>query len=71
MTPDAPTWLGAAGYAERVRLESRNGRDMAASFPEVVEALRAIPCDLVIDGELVICDERGRPQFERLGSAPA
>src|SRR5688572_9504945 len=57
----------ATKHGTRVHLESRRGRDMAPSFPEVVEALRAIPHDFVIDGELVICDERGCPQFERLG----
>jgi bifunctional non-homologous end joining protein LigD len=45
--------------SNRKKLESRRGRDMAASFPEVVDALRAMPRDFVIDGELVICDERG------------
>lgn len=40
---------------------------MAGSFPELVQELRAIEHDLVIDGELVVCDERGCPQFERLG----
>jgi bifunctional non-homologous end joining protein LigD len=72
----APGWIFELKYdgfrclttkrGQRVKLESRRGRDMAASFPEVVEALRAIPHDLVIDGELVICDARGCPQFERL-----
>lgn len=51
----------------RVRLLSRNGRDMSGSFPELVQEMRALEHDLVLDGELVICDERGCPQFERLG----
>jgi hypothetical protein len=56
----APGWIFELKYdgfrclmtkrGQRVELESRRGRDMAASFPEVVEALRAIPHDFVIDG---------------------
>jgi len=49
-----------------VRLESRNGRDMTACFPELAEELAAIDADLVVDGEVVICDEMGRPQWNRL-----
>lgn len=49
-----------------VRLLSRNGNDMTARFPEVVESLRAIAADLVVDAELVVCDEMGRPQWDRL-----
>jgi bifunctional non-homologous end joining protein LigD len=57
----------ASKRGKRVRLESRNGRDMTAAFPELVAAMRTIQRDLVIDGELVICDERGCPQFAKLG----
>ena len=37
-----------------------------AQFPEVVQALQAIDADWVIDGELVVCDDYGRPQWDRL-----
>ena len=47
----------AAIDARRVRLITRNGRDKAKQFPEVVEALRAIARrvrrPLVLDGEIV------------------
>lgn len=56
----------ATKHGKRVRLESRNGRDMAPQFPELVDAMRALDHDLVLDGELVICDERGHPQWDRL-----
>ena len=72
----APGWIFELKYdglrvlasrrGQRVRLESSRGRDMAPSFPELVDALRAIPHELILDGELVVCDGRGRPQFERL-----
>jgi bifunctional non-homologous end joining protein LigD len=51
----------------RVRIESRNLNDIAASYPE----LRALGRELgareaVLDGEIVAFDEHGTPSFERL-----
>jgi bifunctional non-homologous end joining protein LigD len=59
------------GGAATVELWSRNGRDKAAQFPEVVRALRALSASLpgvtVLDGELVALDRRGEPtSFTRL-----
>ena len=51
---------------KRVTLLSRNGRDMARSFPEIVSELSKLPGTLAIDGELVVIDSKGRPQFEPL-----
>jgi bifunctional non-homologous end joining protein LigD len=49
------------------QLLSRNGNDLSPCFPEIVQALRALPFDrLVLDGELVALDEQGRPNFQRL-----
>ena len=57
-----------AGLEEgEARLVSRNGNDLTASFPEVARALEALPfTDLVVDGEVVVHDERGIPSFQRL-----
>lgn len=38
---------------ERVRLFSRTLNDVSSSYPEIVEALRAIPGDFMLDGEIV------------------
>jgi len=49
------------------RLITRNGHDIAAGFPELARALRALPFDgLILDCELVVPDEAGRPSFQRL-----
>ena len=49
------------------RLYTRNGNDATTWFPEVVRALRALPvADFVLDGEVVMHDEAGRPSFQRL-----
>ena len=57
-----------AGRQGRVcRLVTRNGTDATSWFPELVRALRALPVDdFVIDGEVVLHDEAGRPSFQRL-----
>lgn len=53
-------------YRRVVRLESRNGNNMADKFPELLRDLEAIPHDFVADSELVILDERGCPQWSKL-----
>jgi ATP-dependent DNA ligase len=58
----------ATKHGKRTRLESHNGLELSGRFPELVHALRSIDADLVIDGELVVCDGYGRPVFERLKS---
>ncbi len=50
-----------------VRLRYRGGSDPSAQFPEVVEALRALPSDdFILDGELVVEDDDGKPSFSML-----
>jgi bifunctional non-homologous end joining protein LigD len=64
-------WDGvrAIAYCEtgRLRLESRNRREITPHYPE----LRAMAAELgsrdaVLDGEVVAFDDEGRPSFERL-----
>jgi bifunctional non-homologous end joining protein LigD len=49
-----------------VRLLTRNGNDLADRFPEIVKGVMALKGDLVIDGELVVADEKGHPSFYEL-----
>ena len=72
---DRPGWLFELKYdgfrvlaihqGETRRVLSRRGNDLSGCFPEIVACLGALP-ELVLDGELVVLDERGKPQFERL-----
>jgi len=72
--PVGPGWafeikfdgVRAIGYAgpSRLRVVSRNDRDISGSYPEVA-GLR-LPAGVVVDGELVALDERGRPDFALL-----
>ncbi len=51
----------------QARLLYRRGMDSTATFPEIARALRALPFDsFVLDGEVVVLDEKARPSFGRL-----
>ncbi len=51
----------------RAEVRMRSGADGTTRFPEIAAAVAALPySDLVLDGEIVILDERGRPRFEAL-----
>jgi len=51
----------------RVRLLSRNRRDISAAFPEIADAVSRLPCDaFALDGEVVALDDLGLSSFERL-----
>ena len=55
-----------------VRLTSRNGNDLTATFPELGELHDAVDAEAraagetVLDGEIVALDSRDRPSFSRL-----
>jgi bifunctional non-homologous end joining protein LigD len=52
---------------EKVSLLSRNENELTARFPEIVEAIKALPTgEWVIDGEVVALDEEGRSSFQLL-----
>jgi bifunctional non-homologous end joining protein LigD len=51
--------------AHGVRLSSRRGTNLMPCFPEIVGHLAGLP-HLILDGELVVLDDRGHPQFDRL-----
>ncbi len=51
----------------RVRATSRNGRDVTGSYPELRPLGEAAGAEqLLLDSELVVLDEGGRPSFSRL-----
>jgi len=52
---------------DEVKLLSRNGLDFTRMFPRVVEELRGQLVDgMILDGELVAFDARGKPSFNAL-----
>ncbi len=63
-------WDGYRALAEirdgAVSLYSRNGISFNRKFSAVAEALRNCEFDAVLDGEIVVVDDRGVPDFQRL-----
>lgn len=48
-------------------LLTRNGNDYTAVFPEIAKAVKALPYDeIIIDGEVVVLDQQGKPRFSLL-----
>lgn len=63
-------WDGYRAIAEvregNVSLYSRNGISFNKKFHPVVESLRKYGFDAVLDGEIVVVDDQGRPDFQLL-----
>ncbi|HEV2845488.1 MAG TPA: DNA ligase, partial [Thermoanaerobaculia bacterium] len=57
----------AAGGGGEARLFYKSGHDATRIFPELAQAVAALPfAGLVLDGETVILDSDGRPNFQKL-----
>jgi len=51
----------------RLRIESRRGNDVTAKYPELAPLAEAVPVDdVVLDGELVVLNDDGRPSFHAI-----
>lgn len=63
-------WDGYRAIAEvdngDVRLYSRNGVTFDKQYPKIFAALKLMKINAVLDGEVVVFDEKGRPSFQRL-----
>ena len=61
-------WDGLRALASRdrgvLRVTDRNGGDLLPLLPEL--ALLPVPEGAVLDGEVVVCDSRGRPSYDLL-----
>ena len=63
-------WDGYRAIAEiengNVKLYSRNGITFENSYPLVVQELQKIKADSVLDGEIVVLNDEGYPEFQLL-----
>lgn len=63
-------WDGYRAIAEwekkKLKLYSRNGLNFVQKYPPVAEALMQLKHDCVLDGEIVVLNEKGRPRFQML-----
>src|SRR5215467_13168019 len=61
--------LVSAGGSGQAELRYRSGQDPTLRYPELTSALRALPIPgLVLDGEIVMLDADGKPDFHRLAA---
>ncbi|MGH7466461.1 MAG: DNA ligase D [Longimicrobiales bacterium] len=59
--------LLAAKTNGKSKLITRNNNDATDTFPEIARAVAALPYDhILLDGEVVVQDEDGKPSFQRL-----
>lgn len=57
----------ATKVGDHVHLASRTGGELAGRFPEIVDQIRKLSHpSIVLDGEIVLLDDEGRPSFEGL-----
>ena len=57
----------AAGGEGEARLFYKSGHDATRIFPELAAAVAALPFrGVILDGEAVVLDEQGHPDFQRL-----
>jgi len=74
--PKGPDWVHQAkldGYrfligkiGQRVRLYAKSGAEWSDRLPGLVAAFAELRTDFILDGELCLCDDRGRPDFRAL-----
>jgi bifunctional non-homologous end joining protein LigD len=61
--------LASSGGAGQAQLRYRSGKDPTPRYPELTSALRALPIPgLVLDGEIVMFDAEGKPDFHQLAT---
>lgn len=59
--------LIASKIENRVRLYTRHNNEITANFPELVDDIYAnVPDGTVLDGELIVTDSQGKPDFEAM-----
>ncbi len=63
-------WDGYRAIAEiekgDVRFYSRNGIDFGERFPAIVQALKKLKHNVILDGEIVLLNEKDLPDFQKL-----
>lgn len=50
----------------KVRMDSRSALDYTKKYPPVAKALKNLGHDIVVDGEVVVFNEEGKPYFDAL-----
>src|SRR5688500_14693777 len=56
------------GYKDEgfVKITSRGGHDYSKKYPSIVRALENLPHKIVLDGEAIVLNNEGKPDFDAL-----
>lgn len=67
-------WDGYRAIAEieekKIKFYSRNGLSFTELYPEIAEELKKIKENVVLDGEIVVLNDEGKPSFQKLQHFP-
>src|ERR1700677_897939 len=55
---------------KKVHLYSRNFQSFDSRYPIILNDLTSLPTDTLLDGEIVVLDENGKPSFQLLQQYP-
>ena len=63
-------WDGYRAIAEvsskEIKLYSRNGNDFSQNYPLIVEEIKSVKHEAIFDGEIVVLNENGFPDFQKI-----
>ncbi len=63
-------WDGYRAVAEvssiEIKLYSRNGNDFSQNYPVIADELKKIKHEAILDGEIVVLNEKGFPDFQKM-----
>lgn len=59
-------WDGYRALANKTQLLTRNKKDATTWYPEILESLQKLRGSFILDGEVCLLDEKGRPDFESM-----
>ncbi len=54
------------GPSRELKIFSRRGNDYTQCFPELHDVASHLPPGIILDGEIAVLDEQGRPDFDRI-----
>src|SRR4051812_7159057 len=56
----------AVSKGNDVVLYSRDGKNFSREYPSVIKAIKGLRADVILDGEIVVFDPEGKPDFNAL-----
>jgi bifunctional non-homologous end joining protein LigD len=58
--------LSAYKYQRSIKLLSRGGHDYTKRYPPIAQAIQSLDADIIVDGEAIVLNNQGKPDFDAL-----